>query len=86
MKPLNIKPKEIDIVVASLEQALLFWDDNITNGTLPKGFDLKTVESLYDDIVVTYIKFSNLQQDMEKDLAIEEGSLPDNVLKFPGDR
>lgn len=82
MTPLNLKPKEIDLVVASLEQALLFWDESIANDNLPEGFDQKTVEGLYDDLVVTYIKFSNLQEDMEKELEIDE--LPDNVLKFPG--
>tara|TARA_Y100000361_G_C11100560_1_gene311658 strand:+ start:223 stop:474 length:252 start_codon:yes stop_codon:yes gene_type:complete len=82
MKPLNLKPKEIDLVVASLEQALLFWDENISSGDLPEGFDLKTAQGLCDDLAVTYIKFSNLQEDMEKELEVDE--LPDNVLKFPG--
>ena len=83
MKPLDLKPKEIDIVVASLEQALLFWGENIENKNLPKEFDMKVAESLYDDIIVTYIKFSNLQDDMEKELEIEENALPSNILKFP---
>ena len=83
MKPLNLKPREIDIVVASLEQALIFWDENIENKNLPKGFDMKVAESLYDDIIVTYIKFSNLQDDMEKELEVEEDALPSNVLKLP---
>ena len=84
MKPLNLKPKEIDIIVSSLEQALLFWDENISNENLPKDFDIDLAEKLYDDIVITYIKFSNLQEDMEKELELEEDPLPDNVLKFPG--
>jgi predicted HTH transcriptional regulator len=84
MKPLNLKPKEIDIIVSSLEQAIIFWDENISKNRLPKDFDINLAEKLYDDIVITYIKFSNLQEDMEKELEMEEVQLPNNVLRFPG--
>tara|TARA_R100000005_G_C4814410_1_gene99084 strand:+ start:101 stop:364 length:264 start_codon:yes stop_codon:yes gene_type:complete len=86
MKPLKLEPREIDLVVASLEQALLFWDENIENNNLPTGFDIKIAESLYDDLVATYVKFANLQEEMERELEIEEEPLPNNVLKFPGDQ
>ena len=84
MKPLNLLPKEIDIIVSCLEQALIFWEKNIEDDRLPKGFDTETAEKLYEEIIVTYIKFSNLQRDMEEELSIEDPPLPDNVLKFPG--
>ena len=59
--------------------------------TSPKDLTIKTllvevVEKLYDDLIKTYIKFANLQEDMEAELELEEDPLPDNVLKFPGDQ
>ena len=86
MRPLKLEPREIDLVVASLEQALLFWDENIEKNNFPQGFDAEVVEKLYDDQIKTYIKFANLQEDMEAELELEEAPLPDNVLKFPGDQ
>ena len=41
MRPLKLEPREIDLVVASLEQALLFWDENIEKNNFPQGFDDK---------------------------------------------
>ena len=84
MDPLSLVPKEVDIIVSCLEQALIFWEKNIEDEKLPEGFDIKTAEKLYEEIIITYIKFSNLQRDMEEELAIDDPPLPDNVLKFPG--
>ncbi len=86
MKPLKLDAREIDLVVASLEQALIFWGENIEEEKLPEGFDMKVAESLYDDLIKTYIKFSNLQEDIEEELEMEEVPLPNNVLKFPADK
>ena len=86
MKPLKLEPREIDLVVASLEQALVFWGENLEEEKLPAAFDIETAEKLYDDLIKTYIKFSNLQEDMEAELEMDEESLPSNVLKFPGDK
>ena len=85
MKPITIEPKEIDIIVACLEQSLIFWDDKITNDDLPEGFDEDTVSSLFDDLFAVFIKFSNAQEDLNDEDAdsIEEEPLPDNVLRFP---
>ena len=83
MKPLKLEPREIDLVVASLEQALIFWGENLEDEKLPGDIDVKTAEKLYDDLIRTYIKFSNLQDDMEAELEMDEESLPSNVLKFP---
>tara|TARA_R100001015_G_C4621852_1_gene179150 strand:- start:1562 stop:1822 length:261 start_codon:yes stop_codon:yes gene_type:complete len=83
MKPLKLDPKEIDIIVSCLEQALIFWEINIEDERLPEGFDTETAEKLYEEIICTYIKISNLQKDMEKDISLEDSPLPDNVLKFP---
>ena len=86
MKPLKLDAREIDLVVASLEQALIFWGENIEEEQLPEGFNMKVAESLYDDLIKTYIKFSNLQEDIEEELEMEEVPLPNNVLKFPADK
>jgi hypothetical protein len=86
MKPLKLDAREIDLVVAALEQALIFWGENIEEERLPEGFDIKVAESLYDDLIKTYIKFSNLQEDIETDLGVEEEALPSNVLRFPVDK
>jgi len=83
MTPLNLKPKEIDLVVASLKQALLFWDDKIETGELPKDFNMKAAEDLYEDLSLTYIKFLSFQDAMETELEPKEEPLPSNVLRFP---
>ncbi len=84
MKPITIEPKEIDIIVACLEQSLIFWNDKIESENLPEGFDLETVNSLFDDLFAVFIKFSDAQEDMNDDIESEESPLPDNVLRFPG--
>ena len=83
MKPISLKPKEIDIVVSSLEQALLFWNQRIAEEELPPDFDHELAASLYDDIFLTFLKFSEIKEDMEAELSSEDVPLPDNVLKFP---
>ena len=84
MKPITIEPKEIDIIVACLEQSLIFWNDKLESENLPEGFDLETVNSLFDDLFAVFIKFSDAQEDMNDDIESEESPLPDNVLRFPG--
>tara|TARA_R100001509_G_C4822623_1_gene200374 strand:+ start:149 stop:406 length:258 start_codon:yes stop_codon:yes gene_type:complete len=84
MKPITIEPKEIDIIVACLEQSLVFWNDKLESENLPEGFDMETVNSLFDDLFAVFIKFSDAQEDMNDDIESEEESLPDNVLRFPG--
>ncbi len=81
MKPITIEPKEIDIIVACLEQSLIFWNDKIESENLPEGFDLETVNSLFDDLFAVFIKFSDAQEDMNDDIESEESPLPDNVLR-----
>ena len=83
MTSLNLKPKEIDLVVASLEQALVFWDEKIDKGELPKEFNMKTAESLYEDLSLTYLKFLSFQDKMELESESTEEPLPSNVLRFP---
>lgn len=83
MRPLSLKPKEIDLVVSALEQAIIFWNYRIQNEDFPEGFDENIAEDLYDDLFLTFIKFSDLQEEMNKDLETEEAELPNNVLKFP---
>lgn len=83
MRPLSLKPKEIDLVVSALEQAIIFWNYRIQNKDFPEGFDEGIAEDLYDDLFLTFIKFSDLQEEMNKDLETEETELPNNVLKFP---
>ena len=85
MKPIAIEPKEVDIIVACLEQSLIFWNDKLENDDLPEGFDENTVNNLFDDLFAVFIKFSNAQEDLneqDNDI-IEEEPLPDNVLRFP---
>ena len=84
MKPITIEPKEIDIIVACLEQSLIFWNDKLESENLPEGFDLETVNSLFGDLFAVFIKFSDAQEDMNDDIESEESPLPDNVLRFPG--
>ena len=84
MKPITIEPKEIDIIVACLEQSLVFWNDKLESENLPEGFDLETVNNLFDDLFAVFIKFSDAQEDMNDDIESEESPLPDNVLRFPG--
>jgi len=84
MKPISLKPKEIDIVVSSLEQALLFWNSKISEDDLPPDFDYELANSLYEDILLTLLKFSEMQEEMETKLSSEEVPLPSNVLRFPG--
>ena len=86
MKPLSLKPKEIDIVVSCLEQCLIFWNDRIERNDFPEGFNESTTEALFNDLFITYIKFSGLQEEMSDELESEEIPLPDNVLKFPDGR
>jgi len=86
MKPLKLDAREIDLIVAALEQALIFWGENIEEEKLPEGFDMAVAESLYDDLIKTYIKLANLQEDIETELEMEEEDLPNNVLKFPVDK
>jgi hypothetical protein len=83
MRPLSLKPKEVDLVVSALEQAIIFWNYRIQNEDFPEGFDEDVAENLYDDLFLTFIKFSDLQEEMNKDLEKEETELPKNVLKFP---
>tara|TARA_R100001015_G_C4604100_1_gene159086 strand:- start:882 stop:1148 length:267 start_codon:yes stop_codon:yes gene_type:complete len=83
MKPISLKPKEIDIVVSSLEQALLFWNERIALEELPPDFDHQLAASLYDDIFLTLLKFSEMQEEMDTELSSEDIPLPNNVLKFP---
>lgn len=85
MKPISIEPKEIDIVVACLEQSLVFWNDRIANNDLPEGFDLEMVNSLFDDLFTVFIKFSDVQENLNEEEESEEDILPDNVLRFPGE-
>ena len=47
---------------------------------------MAVAESLYDDLIKTYIKLANLQEDIETELEMEEEDLPNNVLKFPVDK
>ena len=84
MKPITIEPKEIDIIVACLEQSLIFWNDKLENDDFPEGFNTEIVNSLFDDLFAVFVKFSDAQEDMNDDLESEETSLPDNVLRFPG--
>ena len=35
MKPLKLDAREIDLIVAALEQALIFWGENIEEEKLP---------------------------------------------------
>jgi hypothetical protein len=83
MKPLSLKPKEIDLVVSALEQSIIFWNYRIQNDDFPDGFDEGIAEDLYDDLFLTFAKFSDLQEEMSKDLETKEKELPSNVLKFP---
>ncbi len=83
MKPISLKPKEIDIIVSALEQALLFWNCRLEEGELPPDFDQNLAESLYDDILLTLVKFSDFQELMDLELEEEQITLPSNVLKFP---
>jgi len=88
MKPITIEPKEIDIVVACLEQSLVFWNDRIENDDLPEGFNLEMVNSLFDDLFAVFIKFSDVQESLNEEVeedTPEEDELPDNVLRFPGE-
>ena len=83
MKPLSLKPKEVDLVVTALEQAIIFWNYRITNEDFPEGFNSEIAEDLYEDLFSTFVKFSDFQEDMNKDLEEDEIELPSNVLKFP---
>ena len=83
MKPLEIKPKEVDIVVSSLEQSLLYWSEFINNRSFTKEFSQELVEGLFEDILSTYDKFCLLQIQMDEDLELQQNPLPENVLKFP---
>ena len=83
VKPISLKPKEIDLVVSALEQAIVFWNYRIENEDLPEDFDIDVAENLYDDLFVTFIKFSDMQEEMNKELETDEEPLPNNVLRFP---
>jgi len=84
MKPLKIEPKEIDIIVASLGNSLDIWSKRIDNGDLPEDFDDGIAENLFLDMLATYDKFLEFQNQMSKDLEEEKKELPENVLEFPG--
>jgi len=83
MKPLKIEPKEIDIIVASLGNSLDVWSKRIDSEDLPEGFDDGMVESLFLDMLATYDKFLEFQNQMSEDLEKEDEELPENVLRFP---
>lgn len=83
MKPLKIEPKEIDIIVASLGNSLDIWGKRIDNGDLPEDFDDGIAESLFLDMLATYDKFLEFQDQMFEDPEGEVENLPENVLKFP---
>ena len=72
---------ELDIIVASLESSLHFWDEKIDSGQIPNGFSLEAAESLFDDLMCTYDKFVEMQNKINDD--VEEEDLPKNVIKFP---
>jgi hypothetical protein len=85
MRPLKIEPKEIDIIVASLEQSLIYWSEKIIDGNLPKEFSQEVADSLFQDILLTYHKFCDLQIQADEEPALQQEPLPENVLKFPGE-
>jgi len=82
MKPLKIEPKEIDIIVASLGNSLDAWSKRIDNGDLPEDFDDGIAESLFLDMLATYDKFLEFQDQMSEDLEKEGEELPENVVPF----
>jgi len=86
MKPLKIEPKEVDIIVASLEQSLVYWSENLENGSLPREFSQEIAEGLFKDILATYHKFYDFQAQMGEASDLQQEPLPENVLKFPKDR
>ncbi len=82
MKPLKIEPNEIDIIVASLGNSLDIWGKRIDQEDLPSDFDDGIAETLFLEILATYDKFLNFQEQMSKDIEKEEEELPENVLRF----
>jgi hypothetical protein len=85
MRPLKIEPKEIDIIVASLGNSLDIWGKRIDNGDLPEDFDDGIAEGLFLDMLATYDKFLEFQNQMSEDLEKEDEELPENVLRFPSE-
>ena len=83
MKPLKIEPKEVDIIVASLGNSLDIWGKRIDNGDLPEDFDNGIAESLFLDMLATYDKFLEFQDQMSEYPEDEVENLPENVLQFP---
>jgi hypothetical protein len=83
MRPLKIEPQEVDIIVASLGNSLDIWGKRIDNGDLPEDFDDGIAENLFLDMLATYDKFLEFQNQMSEDLKKEEEDLPENVLRFP---
>ncbi len=83
MKPLKIEPKEVDIIVASLGNSLDIWGKRIDNGDLPEDFDDGIAESLFLDMLATYDKFLEFQDQMSTPPEDEIEELPENVLQFP---
>jgi len=82
MRPLKIEPKEVDIIVASLGNSLDIWGKRIDNGDLPEDFDDGIAESLFLDMLATYDKFLEFQNQMSEDLENEAGEGPENVIPF----
>ena len=82
MRPLKIEPKEVDIIVASLGNSLDIWGKRIDADDLPEDFDGGIAENLFLDMLATYDKFLEFQNQMSKDLE-EDKELPENVLRFP---
>jgi len=83
MKPLKIEPKEVDIIVASLGNSLDIWGKRIDAGDLPEDFDNGVAEGLFLDMLATYDKFLEFQDQMSEDLEDKNEELPENVLQFP---
>tara|TARA_R110002110_G_scaffold44201_4_gene136454 strand:+ start:347 stop:604 length:258 start_codon:yes stop_codon:yes gene_type:complete len=83
MKPLKIEPKEVDIIVASLGNSLDIWGKRIDNEDLPEDFDNGIAESLFLDMLATYDKFLEFQDQMSKGTEDKIEDLPENVLQFP---
>ena len=82
MKPLKIEPKEVDIIVASLGNSLDIWGKRIDSGDLPEDFDDGIAESLFLDMLATYDKFLEFQDQMSAPPKDEIENLPENVLPF----
>ena len=82
MKPLKIEPKEVDIIVASLGNSLHIWGNRIDNGDIPDDFDDGIAESLFLDMLATYDKFLEFQNQMSEDLENELEETPENVIPF----